>query len=322
MKVDEIERVATLTFWNNSASRPRGNSSHVFLAQALDEVGRHVLGGAWTGREPLEAIDGLPVLPREAWKRPYPKFPPPPPLTLCSRAYDRESRAALERAYENQGKYHDAHVHDWREDWRTSPIVADYERRKASWARLEKAMLWIAEHGVEENMLITRGRSVLGGEYYPLPLSVWDVEHLWSARFRRCQFTHRGLATYIFLTRESLDRCLNPDASQAKVRGSACTAKPSGGALKVPGAQKSQRKRVTTDKPWHLSLRLVIRQFVEADARAVAAGRLPNGLPSDKELQRTAADEEAKSKRSSTFAYQRERIEREERDQLSKRLQN
>lgn len=213
MKPDEIERWATKAFWNDPAARPRGDSRQVFLARALDEVGRALTGDEWTGGEASDAADsifGAPILPQDGHKRPYPKIPPPVPPSLAggSTNFNYAHYQEHQRRYDEQGKRRDAHVHDWREHRRTMPIIAEYTRQAASWARLNKAMDWIAEHGAEGGRLVTKGRSVLGGDYFDLPTSTWNIENLWLSRFRHCQFVHRGLQTYIFLTRESLDHCI------------------------------------------------------------------------------------------------------------------
>lgn len=229
---DSLNRTTAMAVWGGAEGRPRGNSSTVFLANVVEEVGPRLLTTTWTGQEPLDAIEGPPFQPREATMRPYRPPPPPPPVTLADWPRDSGRDYVSERrAYENEVANLAEFARKWdeREELRVRPLLAEHDRRVASWDRLRRVMEWIATLG-EEGRLVTRGRLVLGGEYFELPASVWNIESLWQTRFRACQAVHRGLTSYIFLTRESLDGCLatlrasGPRvASRARAEGEAMT---------------------------------------------------------------------------------------------------
>lgn len=203
--------------WWEARQWPKSDSAHVFLAAALLEVGEAVVGEEWTGNEPADAAEYTANIGRMvAACRPVPprKIPPPVPLTLSdTRNWNRD--AANNRALEEERNRADAHVYDWREHLRTTKAKADLATAQASFARLTKAMDWIQEQGCEQGRLVTRGRLVMGGSFFDLPPSVWLVEPLWDKRFSSCIVQHRALDTYLYVTRESLDRCLHDRAGDA-----------------------------------------------------------------------------------------------------------
>lgn len=162
--------MAQPSFWTDTRLRPRGDSSHVFLADALQEVGQRLIGDTWTGEEATDALLSDPRV-TEAVERYF------------------------QQKWGNNGEQGELPG--------TTYKYVD-SRAMESWDRLNRAMDWIAAEGAEHR-LVTKGRPVAGGDYFDLPPSVWNVEDHWSTRFRQCRLDQ---ATYLFVTRQSLDKCL------------------------------------------------------------------------------------------------------------------
>jgi hypothetical protein len=162
------------SLWSKQTLRPRGNSELVFLADALEEAAGRLIGDAWSGAEPSDAMRG------------------PPPVTEAVGRFYRERWSDSNEQNEHCGSKYEF----------TSPEMVE------SWERLLSVMTWIATEGAEKNGLETNGRKVVGGDYFELPRSIWNIEELWFNRFQACQVVHDGEPTYIFITRESLNRAL------------------------------------------------------------------------------------------------------------------
>lgn len=185
--------------WSDKSAWPVTDSKNVFLADAVQMVGRAKYGEKWTGLEPDLGIRP-PVIP----PLPPAKRAEAPPRSLASpHLAAAPARAPVLRD--------DPDAHVWA--WRIYAARCSEEKRAEHSLRLNGVVEWIAERGRGGDIL-TVGRFVNWTEHFPLPVTVWNAEPLWLKRFSECQFpyrsspTHHPVPTYLFLERGGLERCI------------------------------------------------------------------------------------------------------------------
>jgi hypothetical protein len=212
MKAFPTDNKPPREFWNDESGWPVDTRSHLFLARAVDRVGKKLFGDDWTGEEPMaEIYRPLPLLPPstgsdayfahellrvchpELKRAPLRFGPGSPPIV---RFTGQEWTMALALVKAN----HDAH----------GPAVARFRETTATMAA------WAAE-----GRLLTALRPTAGGDVTALAPSAWNTERL-EPRFTRCQMSPRdpfgpGFAGegfgWIYVERESLFSCLKAPAS-------------------------------------------------------------------------------------------------------------
>jgi hypothetical protein len=167
-------------FWLRSHGWPSDDQGYVFLARAVDEVGKHLFGGTWSSDDPRA-------------------FPPKP-----------ADFSAMT----------DMHLKFSPYEWKAA--AADVKKKFAAANRFDSVVHQIATW-CRRGQLVVGLRPVAGGAISSQSSTFWQTERL-EPRFHRCQMNPKdpyGIAIggknhqYIFVTRETLDRCLESLPKQA-----------------------------------------------------------------------------------------------------------
>jgi hypothetical protein len=216
------ETANTGIFARPSLSWPKGNSSNVFLAQALDEVGQVLMPDEWQGDEPFTwATANLKKLLGDVQAVNFDSIAPKlvPSLNYSPSAW--AGHIAHNNECDRKATTAERHVLHYREHQRLVSARKRFADFEIALSRVARAMDWIGALGCEEDgRFVTRGRLITGGAFFPLPPYVWNVEHLWANVFARCSVTHRTLDCYVFLDRETLDKQiakLGPPSAVGKI---------------------------------------------------------------------------------------------------------
>jgi hypothetical protein len=213
--------MTALEFWARPHAWPRDPHGYIFLARAVEEIGRAIFGADWTGKEvTTELVRSLPdqheasgsdalyahevlmKLPQHAKQLPKPESLPPSLNNLA-----RQTRRAVIFRPESFT----------REQWSAAQaaIRCQQEERAPAWRRLSTVQLKIVTL-CESGELKSAVRRTAGGAMRSVSRDCWNTER-WYDRFTVCQLNPNkpfglGFAgddyCWIFLTRESLDRYL------------------------------------------------------------------------------------------------------------------
>jgi hypothetical protein len=204
------------SFWGMQQGWPNDTASHVFLARAVHAVGKSLFPQEWSGREPVvEKKRPLPERKIEGWTldaraahhmlvRFYPEFgrPPVPP--------NRSS-----------GPYAEFTDEEW--EAATSAIAkanAEIGPAIQRFLKVQQEIIRLAEC----EKLSTAVRPIAGGDPSPIHRSLWNSEKIFS-RFTLCRMNPQdpfsnGFAgdkfQWIFVTRESLEKCLSALAGSSQ----------------------------------------------------------------------------------------------------------
>lgn len=209
-----------LTFWLQG-SWPRDSSTHVFLAGAIDAIGKAMYGQEWRGSLDV-GLQLEPALPLWDMDGSFPE-------TFRAHALLAKHRPELGR------KPFKGAVHGVKElsgeEWQAArEVVKQLNKDKlAGVKRFGTVRQTIIRHA-EAGTLHTASRPIPGGQYTPIPAWWWNSENL-HPRFEMCQinpqdpfgngFAGQGYC-WIFVTRESLERLIaglkdhqpNPEGNQ------------------------------------------------------------------------------------------------------------
>ena len=200
------------TFWSAPGAWPKGNSANIFLAAALHNVGRALFHDDWQENDPVSAAEffneGAAMIQMASRRTPEP-LPLPVPLSLADRGANwnrtRDRNVELERQRATQ----DWHIRTYRANRIADVWQKHIERLRGPRDRVQAAMEWIQERACEGSKLPTRWRRVAGGAFIEASSAIWNLESLWSQRFRRSQLRHGGVDFYLFLDRAALARELS-----------------------------------------------------------------------------------------------------------------
>lgn len=208
--------------WDSPGSWPKCGRDVIFLADAVSRVGRALFPDTWTGNETACST------------------PLPHPDELRRMVEDEKRQRAVRNASASRVapavSVHRNIAHSARpapsaqetEPPRVPVDRADIARAAAEarakaveqWAidnaarkRLLAAIEWVAER-CRNGDLETHLRWVGGGDHFAVAANVWYVEPVIEKRFSECQAkvwsnaSRQNLPAYIFVTRDSLTRCL------------------------------------------------------------------------------------------------------------------
>jgi hypothetical protein len=205
--------MSMLPFWAKRSAWPHDPAGYVFLARALDEIGRAKFGNEWTGKESItESVSLLPLIPELA--RPYEKEQAHKALVT--------KRPEFQRQPVRYGRYGPAKIMFTSEEWAAARATVQHEHdtRLPALQRLAAVQKEIVKR-CEAGELVSAIRPVAGGAMREVPRDWWNTEK-WHSRFVMCQLNPRkpfelGIAgdnyCWIFVTRQSLDAYLRSRAS-------------------------------------------------------------------------------------------------------------
>jgi hypothetical protein len=218
-----------LDFWARPHVWPLDPDGYVFLARAVEEIGRAMFGQHWTGKEiTTEHVRSLPdqaqgtvsdasyahdvlmKLPKYSKQLPSPKTVLPPSLNSV---LSQPAGLALFQV--------DSFT---TEQWSAAQAAVRRQQKERAPAlqRLSQVQLNIVKR-CESGELISAIRSRAGGDMREVPRAWWNTES-WHNRFTMCQVNPKepfGIGSagdsycWIFLTRESLDKYLQKALPQA-----------------------------------------------------------------------------------------------------------
>jgi hypothetical protein len=223
--------MTALEFWARPHTWPHDSHGYVFLARAIEEIGRAMFGQDWTGEEvTTEHVRRLPhqwqatpgdasyarailmTVPEHAKQLPAPKPVLPPSLNNLSRQPPRPVIVQPDSFTKEQ--------------WLAAQAAVrrQQEERAPALQRLSQVQLNIVKR-CESAELISATRPTVGGGMTLIPSEWWNTEN-WHNRFHMCQLNPSdrfGIGStgqnhcWIFLTRESLEKFLlsQPFASVA-----------------------------------------------------------------------------------------------------------
>jgi hypothetical protein len=199
-------------FWSDESGWPVDTRSHLFLARAVDGVGKTLFGDGWTGKEPTTEI-----------YRPLPYLPP----STGSDAYFahellRVSHPDLKRAPLRFGPGSLPIVRFTGQEWTMARalVKTNHDEHAPALARFRQTTATMAAWAAE-GKLLTALRPTAGGDFTALAPLAWNTEQL-DPRFTLCQMSPRdpfspGFAGdgfgWIYIERESLLSCLAAPAS-------------------------------------------------------------------------------------------------------------
>jgi hypothetical protein len=178
-------------FWMSSGGWPWDPTGYVFLARAVQEIGKAMYGAEWTGAEPCTPIP---------WDH--------------RTGNGRETISRLEVRAVTQGGLDDFRqaVADFRQ------AVAEIANKRAEADKVALRLAAVQNYIVrnaEAGIIETASRPIAGGKMEPIESWMWNGDC--SARFFWCQISRRkpfGYAVggddflFVFLTRSSLDRAV------------------------------------------------------------------------------------------------------------------
>lgn len=207
-----LPHVLSVSLWGAPDNWPKCGSEVVFLADAVQKVGRAKFPDQWTGAEVLARVlmphpdeqDRLAAQMRaDLQRRPTP--------SIANPDWGRAARKLLVDPATGR-ELTDDEIAEVRERGRAARL-SQWESDKAVNERLMSVIEWIAGR-CRDGDLETRFRWVTGGPAFPVPAHVWNVEPVVKRMFVECQTAFWSDAfrankpTYIFVTRDSLTRCL------------------------------------------------------------------------------------------------------------------
>ncbi|WP_161850400.1 hypothetical protein [Bradyrhizobium sp. CCBAU 051011] len=193
-------------FWLKSNDWPRDTASHIFLARAMDSIGKVLFGENWHGVLDItsELPPSLPISMRHT------------DISTRNRAYDLLVKHRPDRGLTPRGTSRSRELCE--EEWSAARDVVSEQRAAVRpsvdrFKGVEQALL----SGAESGKIFTAFRSTDGGQFTDMPAWWWNTEKI-SNRFLRCQINPRdpfgaGFAgkdyCWIFVTHESLHTYLN-----------------------------------------------------------------------------------------------------------------
>ena len=208
---------------------PADTRSHVFLGNAVNEIGKALFGSDWTGAEPATSL--MPLSNRQRERR-------------CLSEEVAKDRAAKR------------------------PAMERFSRVKATIIQL-----------AETEQLATALRPKLGGDPVPVHRSLWNSERT-DVRFHYCGMSRRepfgngvwgDCFEYIFVTRESLDRCIAALTAPRQIESApAGPAPPEAMAPKPRGKKRGDGSYAPLDEPILDEMEALISGRVVASADAAA----------------------------------------------------
>lgn len=204
------------SFWGMQQGWPNDTASHVFLARAVDAIGKSLFPQEWNGREPAaEKKRPLPESKIEGW-------------TLDARAAHHllvKFHPELGRPPVPPNRFSGPYAEFTDEEWKAAILVvakANAEIRPAiqRFFKVQQEIIRLAEC----EKLNTAVRPIAGGDPSPIHRSLWNSEKIFN-RFILCQMNPQepfsnGFAgnnfQWIFVTRESLEKCLSALAESSR----------------------------------------------------------------------------------------------------------
>lgn len=192
-------------FWIDRHTWPNDPKDHVFFGRAIDELGRAIYGNAWTGNEYTVGLRQL---------------PPQLPEYLAEQrlGYQLLKKHRPDMVLPQANSFGTPHESLTLEQWAAAVAIYNPVMNEIKCALERKAV--VEDELVkrcEAKELIAYHRPTFGGELRPIPASWWctEVNH---NRFVMCQINPRRPFeddysgedfAWIFLARDSLDRCLS-----------------------------------------------------------------------------------------------------------------
>jgi hypothetical protein len=285
-----------LDFWARPDAWPLDPDGYVFLARAVEEIGRAMFGQDWTGKEvTTEHVRSLPdqaqgtvgdasyahdvlmKLPKYSKQLPSAKTVLPPSLNSV---LSRPAGLALFQV--------DSFT---TEQWSAAQAAVRRQQKERAPAlqRLSQVQLNIVKR-CESGELISAIRSRAGGDMREVPRDWWNTES-WHNRFTMCQLNPEqpfgiGVAgdnyCWIFFTRESLDKYLQ------KVSPPATAGQEKAAVAELARVLKANRNLTRGEARKHLEStgRIGTRAFQRIWPLArEAAGLPPGGAPGRKPRQ-------------------------------------
>jgi hypothetical protein len=202
-----------VSFWFNRGRWPRNTASHVFLANAVHEIGKALFRSEWNGAEP------------------------------CTESLFSQPEGKLKRFGITKEQ-----------------VASDHAAKRPALERFSRVQDQIIQQA-EAEKLITALRPVAGGDPVAVHRSFWNSERL-SVRFHFCQMNPRdpfgaGVAgdgyCWIFVTRESLEKCLSALAGSSQPESATAALEPESTSEatppKKPGRKKGDGSYATLDLP-------------------------------------------------------------------------
>jgi hypothetical protein len=222
-------------FWTIREGWPRDTASHVFLGNAVNEIGKALFGSEWNGAEPcIESLFSWP-------------------------------KGKLERFGVTNEQ-----------------VASDHAAKRSALERFSRVQDQIIQFA-ETEKLITALRPDAGGDPVTIHRSFWNSERL-SVRFYRCQMNPRhpfdcGVAgdgyCWIFVTRESLEKCLSALAGSSQPESAAA----------APGSETTPPEVATSTPAAHGTKNLggkgkMTRAIQAAFGELWPSGEIPVGMSS------------------------------------------
>ncbi len=162
-------------FWLMPEDWPRDTASHIFLARALDVLGKALFPDSWMGVPDIVS-----------------KPPPPLPISMRhadvgvkNRAYDLIQKHRPDRGLAPRGK---ANARELTQDeWTEARNLLSEQQaaQRASVSRMKGVERALVD-GAESGALLTAYRPVKGGQFTDMPTWWWNTEKI-ANRLCRCQ---------------------------------------------------------------------------------------------------------------------------------------
>jgi hypothetical protein len=215
-------------FWQNPNSWPRDNSTHVFLARAVHQIGKAMFANGWTGEEgAIELYQTLPPVPGAAGGREYFAHD----LLLRSRPDFNRAPLNWPRRFPDGSGFGSIPptVKFTDEEWAAAIdlVKQNHSQNMPALTRFGRVTNEIAT-AAENEKILTAWRAKAGGDYREIPREHWNTER-YSQRFDMCQIqpfspfslgSAGDLYAWIFVARGSLENyihALNPPTAEARL---------------------------------------------------------------------------------------------------------